>query len=92
MNPSRMKMVYVVKTYNKRTFWNRVGVAFVNRDGSLNVKLDAVPVDGDLHIRDQKDEDIGTARASRLPEDQLYNPLAETLTAAGNNGAAGSPS
>ena len=33
-------------------FWNRVGVAFVNQDGSLNVKLDAVPITGELQIRD----------------------------------------
>lgn len=33
----------------------RLGVAemFVNRDGSLNVKLDAVPLSGQLQIRDQ---------------------------------------
>jgi hypothetical protein len=29
-----------------------VGAAFVNRDGSLNVRLDAMPVNGELQIRD----------------------------------------
>ena len=26
---------------------------FVNRDGSLNVRLDALPLNGQLHIRDE---------------------------------------
>jgi hypothetical protein len=38
----------------ERTYWQRVGVAFVNRDGSLNVRLNALPVNGTLHIRDKK--------------------------------------
>lgn len=33
--------------------WTHIGVAFVNRDNSLNVVLDAVPVNGHLHIRDR---------------------------------------
>jgi hypothetical protein len=36
----------------ERKFWLKVGVAFPNRDGSLNVRLDAVPTNGTLHIRD----------------------------------------
>ena len=32
--------------------WVRIGIAFVNRDGSYNVVLDALPVTGTLHIRD----------------------------------------
>ncbi len=33
-------------------FWNRIGVAFVNKDGSINVKLAALPVNGEIHLRD----------------------------------------
>lgn len=65
MDASKMKVVYIIKTRGQRTFWNRIGVAFVNRDGSLNVKLDAVPVDGDLHIRDYSPkEDLGDVSLS----------------------------
>ena len=32
--------------------WIRVGMAFVNRDRSLNLRLDALPVNGVLHVRD----------------------------------------
>jgi len=52
MNVSKMKIVYVISERNNKSFWNRIGVAFVNNDGSLNVKLDAVPVTGELQIRD----------------------------------------
>jgi hypothetical protein len=30
----------------KKGFWNRVGVAWTNRDGGFTVQLDAVPLDG----------------------------------------------
>ena len=39
---------------NKR--WSRIGVAFVNKDQSLNVYLDAYPVTGKLHIRERKNQ------------------------------------
>ena len=36
-----------------RARWVRVGVAFPNRDGSINVLLDALPLSGRLQIRDR---------------------------------------
>lgn len=52
MNANKMKIVYVISERSNKSYWNRVGVAFVNNDGSINVKLDAVPVSGELQIRD----------------------------------------
>jgi hypothetical protein len=52
MNANKMKIVYVISERSGKSYWNRVGVAFVNNDGSINVKLDAVPVTGELQIRD----------------------------------------
>jgi hypothetical protein len=47
------KAVYtIVNRGGEKKFWVRVGTAFVNRDGSLNVRLDASPTNGELHIRD----------------------------------------
>ena len=37
-----------------KKFWVRIGAAFRNRDGSLNAFLDAVPVNGTMHIREAK--------------------------------------
>lgn len=34
--------------------WTKVGMAFVNKDGSINVFLDAFPKDGKIQIRDRK--------------------------------------
>ena len=64
MEQNRMKIAYVITQRNDRNFWNRVGVAFVNKDGSINVKLEAVPVSGEIQIRDYqpKDELASTGR------------------------------
>lgn len=32
--------------------WVRAGDAFVNRDGSLNIELDVLPLDGRIHVRE----------------------------------------
>lgn len=42
-----------------KSFWTKIGVAFTNKDESLTVILDAMPVDGRLHIRDFKERDEG---------------------------------
>lgn len=54
LEDNKVKIAYTVVERNKdgRKFWVRVGAAFVNRDGSLNVRLDAMPVNGELQIRD----------------------------------------
>jgi hypothetical protein len=61
---NKVKIAYTVVEREKdgREFWVRVGAAFVNRDGSLHVRLDAMPVNGRLHIRDY------TPREARTPE------------------------
>ena len=32
--------------------WVRAGTAWVNRDGSMNIYLDVLPLDGKLHVRE----------------------------------------
>ena len=34
--------------------WTRIGIGFVNRDNSINVVLDAIPLNGRLQIRDRR--------------------------------------
>lgn len=56
------KVVYTIveRARDQKKFWLRIGAAFTNRDGSLNVHLDATPVNGQLQIRDyQPLEDRG---------------------------------
>jgi hypothetical protein len=48
-----MKVVFtVVERSPGKSFWTRVGVGFVNADGSMNLRLDAIPVNGTLQVRD----------------------------------------
>ena len=37
----------------QKPFWRKLGAAFVNNDGSVNVYLDAVPTNGKLQIREE---------------------------------------
>ncbi len=50
--PANMKLAWTVNERQGRAFWTKVGVAFVNRDGSINVRLDAVPISGNLQLRE----------------------------------------
>lgn len=52
------KVVYTIVTRERdgQKFWLRVGAAFRNRDGSINIKLDAMPTNGELQIRDQRSD------------------------------------
>jgi hypothetical protein len=47
------KEVFVIEKNGDKTFVHRAGIAFVNRDGSLNVKLDLFP-NVQQQIRDRK--------------------------------------
>jgi hypothetical protein len=50
------KVVYTIvergSGMDRKKLWLRIGTAFVNRDQSMNVRLDAHPTNGALHIRD----------------------------------------
>jgi hypothetical protein len=53
MDQSKMKAVYtIVERGEGKSYWTRIGVAFENRDGSYNLKLDALPVNGQLQMRE----------------------------------------
>ena len=86
MGERKPKGVYVIiekETLEKPVF-RRVGTAFVNRDDSMNVYLDAVPLTGKLHIREAErargrkgpdwsgrpSEDFGLDRVSPLAVEQ----------------------
>ncbi len=59
-NRSEMKEVFTVtERQNAKAIWTRVGVGFVNRDNSINVLLDSIPINGKLHIRDMRQPSNG---------------------------------
>ncbi|MEZ4287337.1 MAG: hypothetical protein R3A47_04155 [Polyangiales bacterium] len=47
------KVAYTIidRQDGQKRFWLRIGAAFENRDGSINVKLDAVPTNGVIQLR-----------------------------------------
>jgi hypothetical protein len=53
--------VFVIREGKNKNYWSRAGVAFVNRDSSLNVKLDLLPaVQFQIRERREKAERRGT--------------------------------
>jgi hypothetical protein len=53
MEAKMMKTVFtVVERSPGKSYWVRIGVGFVNQDGSMNLRLDAIPVNGVLQVRE----------------------------------------
>lgn len=60
MDAQRMKVVYTItEREGGKSYWTRIGVGFVNQDGSINLRLDAVPVAGTIQVRDWEPRDRG---------------------------------
>ena len=68
------KVVYAIIDRPPRKHWLRIGLAFVNRDGSLNVRIDAVPLTGSLHIRDEPLRTNGADADPAMPDEPPSAP------------------
>lgn len=66
--------VFSIRENKGGSIWVRAGSAFVNKDGSMNLLLDVLPLDGKLHVREagEKREAAPSTTGSRYME-----PLAE---------------
>ena len=62
MNKSRAVYAIIENDPLDKAIFRRVGTAFENRDGSVNILLDAVPLAGRLQIRDVPQEGRGAGR------------------------------
>lgn len=64
--PAKRLVVYTIidKPGTDKSFWWRIGTAWVNRDSSINIQLDAFPVNGKLHVREpsEKPSDVNPVR------------------------------
>jgi hypothetical protein len=73
--------VFSIREGKGGSIWVRAGSAFVNKDGSLNLLLDVLPLDGKLHVREAAERRDATpsvpAAAGR------YAPAEPALEAAG---------
>jgi hypothetical protein len=56
----------IVETQEEKALWRRVGSGFVNRDGSYNLYLDALPVNGRLHMRESDGNGSGNGSGATL--------------------------
>jgi hypothetical protein len=71
--PGKRLTVFSIKTTDRRgTVWVRIGTAFVNKDESLNLWLDALPLDGKLHCREAMPERQGATGTP--PDDSAAAP------------------
>ncbi len=52
LEPGKRLTVFSIREGRSSSIWVRAGTAFVNKDGSLNILLDVLPLDGKLHVRD----------------------------------------
>ena len=81
--PGKRLAVFAIKNTDRRgSVWIRCGTAFVNKDESLNVWLDALPLDGKLHCREATAE----RQLASVPPDEAATELAQG--AAGSSGGA----
>jgi hypothetical protein len=51
------KVICPVEGKDGKTHWLRLGRAYVNRDSSINLFLDGLPVNGRLQVRDWDEKD-----------------------------------
>lgn len=65
MAEKQMKSVYTVVERDNKSHWMKLGIGFVNKDGSINVKLDALPTNKSLQIRDYESPEDREARFGR---------------------------
>lgn len=55
----RFNVTTPIERQDGKTFWLRIGTAFRNKDASLNIYLDALPVNGKLQVRSVDDQRQG---------------------------------
>ncbi|MFZ5469815.1 MAG: hypothetical protein ACOZIN_10305 [Myxococcota bacterium] len=75
----RYAVFSIRKKENAPSVWVRAGSAFVNRDGSMNLYLDVLPIDGQLHVREP-----GEKREQAPVNTGFDNPVAEAAAAGGH--------
>ena len=62
---NQAKTVFAITERGEKSFWTKIGAAFTNKDGSITVQLDALPVSGRLQIREQEDREERQGRGGR---------------------------
>ena len=68
MVPGKRYAVFAIRHTKSGSIWVRAGVAYVQADDSMNLTLDVLPMDGQLHIREQapKHQQMNTTNPKRV--------------------------
>ena len=64
---------------NGAAIWVRAGYAWANRDGSANVTLDVLPLDGKLHIREAGEQREYAGSAGGPPQQPTKQSEAQAV-------------
>ena len=77
MTKKTMKQILAVVTRNKANYWTRIGVAYENKDGSLNLRFDFVPTDPGttIQVRDFRPEAAAEDADSDAPAAAAEGPF-----------------
>jgi hypothetical protein len=76
------KAVYTIidRGPDHKKIWIRIGTAWVTKDQSLNIRLDASPTNGVLHIRESEFRPVAR-RALTAPLAQAFGEVAASASA-----------
>ncbi len=77
MDSSKLKMVYYISERNGKSYFTRIGIGFVNSDGSLNLKCEAWPTTGEVHVRDYVPRE---EQAGSIPAEARHNGRGQAAT------------
>ena len=53
MEVIKIKDVWTIVGNDREAKWTKIGIGFINQDGSINVILDCIPSNGRIQIRDR---------------------------------------
>lgn len=80
-NPGRRLGVWAIPKDEERpgggkAFWPRIGVAFTNRDGSLSILLDSLPIGTNkLQVRELKEDAARGAPVGRARQEEPFEEV-----------------
>lgn len=58
-----------------KTYWTKIGVAFANAQGGWRITLDALPLNGQIHLfppRERVERAPGTRETATVADDEGY--------------------
>lgn len=70
----RYAVFSIRKKDNQPSIWVRAGSAFINKDGSMNLYLDVLPLDGTLHVREPGEKKEQAPQGASFEASALEQP------------------